>query len=42
MSLLAKLTSNLKIGIRIYAGFVVVLLLLLTLATWVHILASAA
>ena len=33
MSLLARLASNLKIGIRIYAGFVVVLLLLLTLAT---------
>ncbi len=33
MSRLGKLTSNLKIGIRIYAGFVVVLLLLLTLAT---------
>lgn len=33
MSLLAKLASNLKIEIRIYAGFVVVLLLLLTLAT---------
>jgi methyl-accepting chemotaxis protein len=33
MSRLAKLISNLKIGIRIYAGFVVVLLLLVTLAT---------
>ena len=33
MSRLAKLITNLKIGIRIYAGFVVVLLLLVTLAT---------
>ena len=33
MSLLARLASNVKIGIRIYAGFVVVLLLLVTLAT---------
>ena len=32
MSLLARFTANLKIGVRIYAGFAVVLMLLLTLA----------